>query len=156
VRRPDRVSGGPREPAGDQLPPNRVKALVKALTHVAEVLVEAQRQDKPSCDELGISLAYDRTDRHRRRTTERVTNACRRGDPDDNPTVTRAWQVLGCWVSCAGDLEPPVHHVQHPEVADLCSVAGSMGPHAPPLGHKQLRDRPAALAPIEQRHTRLA
>jgi hypothetical protein len=47
------MCGGPTGSAADRgnrpatsSPPNRVKALVNALTHVAEVLVEAQRQDK--------------------------------------------------------------------------------------------------------------
>jgi hypothetical protein len=45
---------------GDSLSPEQVKALVPALTHIVEVLAEAEPQDKPELyAQLGISLAYD-------------------------------------------------------------------------------------------------
>ncbi len=49
-----------RDVPGDQLTPEQVKALVKALKGIVSVLAEAEPADKTELyDQLGISLAYD-------------------------------------------------------------------------------------------------
>ncbi len=67
---------------GDQLTPEQVKALVKALKDIVGVLAEADPADKADLyDQLGISLAYDPdgtvTVESRPRGVQRT---CRRGD----------------------------------------------------------------------------